>query len=196
MMSVPMTVALTTNATKRSAILRRGLLLRLTSLPLVLCIVFQIYLVNIPKPSPQEAVADSYETGRHVGDKIMMVSLLRGRTKDPAPPEDLRHGAGGLLRRVHQGHPLSQHLRDDPLQKGIMGAAEHQGVHPLLLEPLEVGPGGKAGHLVVHPPLLSEGDEQGTGTSDHLDLRIHPFYRLGIGTAPDGTFGPDHPHFP
>src|SRR6266704_6113832 len=124
MMSVPMTVALTTNATKRSAILRRGLLLRLTSLPLVLCVVFQVYLVYIPEPSPQEAVANPYETGRHVGDKIMMVPLLRGRTEDPAPPEDLRHGAGGLLRRIHQGYLLSQRLGDDPLQEGIVGAAE------------------------------------------------------------------------
>ena len=46
MMSVPMTVALITNATKRSAIRRRGLVFLFTSLLLVLCFGFQVYLMD------------------------------------------------------------------------------------------------------------------------------------------------------
>ena len=97
-----------------------------------------------------------------------------------------RHGAGGLLRRIDQRHPGPHHLRDHLFQERVVGAAEHQGVDPFLLEPLEIHPCGKPRHLVVHPSLFGKRDEERTGAGHHLDLRVHPLDRLGVGAAPDG----------
>ncbi len=101
------------------------------------------------------------------------------------------YSACNLGGRVDDCHPPPDLFLDDPFEKGIMGAAEDEGVHPFALEGPEISGGDHACLAGGDPSLLHEGHKEGAGLAEDPGSRSEPPDLGLVDAACHGRPGPD-----